>query len=130
MVVIDCLIGGLRLVFSLPAYAILSLTAFSTVLSFRRPQFPANMLCLSGTALFFGYVLIRIFKSPVEYLARADLFCVLAALIVYFLLAFFLTAPKHRLWLLLGLLVLALVNVGIGALQYLRREHFVIFSFI
>src|SRR5206468_10005493 len=63
-------------------------------------------------------------------LARADLFSVLGGLLVYLLLAFFLTAPKQRLWLVLGLLLIGLAHVGIGVLQYLRREHFQIFSFI
>jgi len=130
LAVIEVLQAGTRFVFSLPSYTILSLAGISTLLSFRRPQFPANMVCLLGSALFFGYLLFRILTSPVEYLARADFFSVLGGLVVYLLVAFFLTAPKQRLWLLLGLLVIGLVHVGIGVLQYIRREHFQIFSFI
>jgi len=130
LVVIEVLIGGTRLLFSLPSYGIISLAAVSTLFSFRRPQFPAGIFCLGGTAVFIGYILVRSLVSPVEYLARPDLFSALGTLAVYLLVALYLIAPKHRLRLLLGLLVIGLVQVGIGALQYLRREHFQILSFI
>ena len=72
LVLIECLIGGLRMAFALPSYGILSLAAVSTLLSFRKPQFPANIICLGASLLFFGYLLGRILKSPVEYLARPE----------------------------------------------------------
>src|SRR5438093_1193574 len=76
-VIIEVLIGGTRLVFSLPSYGIISLVAVSTLFSFRRPQFPAGIFCLAGTAIFLGYILVRSLVSPVEYLARPDVFSAL-----------------------------------------------------
>src|SRR5262245_5693184 len=119
--VIEFLIGGTRLLFSLPSYGLLSLAAISTLLSFRRRHFPPDMLCLSATGLFAGYIIGRIVTSPVEYLARPDYYSLLGALLVYCLMAFQLTIPKHRLWLVLGLLLLSLTNIVIGLIQYLRR---------
>ena len=130
LVVIEFLGGGSSLLFSLPSYGILSLLGLLSVSSFRRPQVPANLYCLLGTAVFFGYILARILTSEVEYLTRHDLFSVLAALIVYLVMALYLTSPKQRLWLLLGLLMLGLLNIGLGTVQYFRREHFALFRFV
>jgi O-antigen ligase len=101
-----------------------------TLASFWRPKLPANLGCVLASAVFFGYILARTLTSPVEYLGRHDLFSVLAALIVYFLVAFYLTTPKHRFWLILGLLGLGLINMGLGAIQYFRGEQFAVFSFL
>ena len=129
LALIEFLAGGASLLFSLPSYGLLCLLALLSLISFRHRQVPANLFCLGAGALFFGYILTRILTSPVEYLTRHDLFEVLGALIVYLLMTAHLTSPKHRLWLLLGLLLLGLVNVGIGTLQYFRKEHLAILSF-
>ncbi len=129
-VVIEFLIGGTRLVFSLPSYALLSVAGILSALAFRQPQAPPNARCLLATGLFFGYVLARILFSPVAYLARPDLFMVLAALVIYFVVAFYLTARKFRLWLVAALLVLGLVHVVIGTFQIARGETFLVFSFL
>ena len=130
LVLIEFLIGGTRLLFSLPSYGLLSVAAVSTVFSFRRQQFPPSIVCLAASGLFVGYMLVRITTSPVEYLARYDFYTLLGALLVYLLVSFQLTIPKHRLWLVLGLLALALINISVGLIQYLRREHFPLVSFL
>ena len=110
------LIGGTRLLFSLPAYALLGLSAVATLLIVRRPRPAADRFCLPAAALFFGYILARAVVSPVEYVARPDIYSVLGGLLVYLLTACFVTAAKPRLTLLLALLALAMVHVLIGAL--------------
>jgi len=130
LIVIEFLAGGASLLFSLPSCAILSLAAALTLISFRRKDIPANLFCLLGSAVFFGYVLLRIRTSPVEYLTRHDLFSVLGALIAYMLVAFYLTTPKLRLWLVSGLLILGLINVALGAVQYFRHDPSGFLSFV
>ncbi len=130
LILIEFLAGGASLLFSLPSCAILSLAAVLTLASFRHKDLPANLFCLLGSAVFFGYVLLRIRTSPVEYLTRHDLFSVLGALIVYGLVAFYLTTPKLRMWLVLGLLVLSLINVALGAVQYFRHDPSGFLSFV
>ena len=127
---IEFLIGGTRLVFGLPPYAVLSLAALASVFSLRRLPVPANFRCLISTALFFGYVLIRIVFSPVEYLARFDLLAVLAALMVYFLVALHLTAPKYRWWLAGLLMTIGLVHVLVGTIDYFSGGRFSLLRFI
>jgi hypothetical protein len=48
-VVIELLIGGTRLLFSLPSCGILALISFLSLYSFRRSQVPANIYCLGAT---------------------------------------------------------------------------------
>lgn len=129
-VVIELLIGGTRLLFSLPSCGILALISFLSLYSFRRSQVPANIYCLGATFLLTGYVLVRIALSPVEYLAREDLYNLLGALMIYLFVALILTMPKYRFTFVMTLLVVGLVHVTIGAIQYLRGDLFPIFSFL
>jgi len=127
---IELLIGGTRLLFSLPSCGILALVSFLSLYSFRRVQVPANVYCLGSTVVFAGYVIIRIFLSPVEYVARGDLYILLGALMIYLFVALILTVPKYRFIFVMTLLVIALVHVTIGGIQYLRGERFPVLDFL
>ena len=130
LVVIELLIGGTRLLFSLPSYGILALTSLLSLYSFRRPQIPANLHCLTAAGIFLGYVILRCFFSPVEYLARVDLYMVFGALMVYLLFTLILTVPVYRFIFVMTLLVIGLIHVSIGGVQYLRGEKFTLFDFL
>lgn len=129
-VVIELLIGGTRLLFSLPSCGILALVSFLSLYSFRRSQVPANVHCLIVTGVFAIYVIGRIIFSPVEYLARGDLYILLGALMVYLFVALILTVPKYRFIFVMALLLIALIHVTIGGIQYLRGERFPVLNFI
>ncbi len=125
---IDCLIGGTRLLFSLPAYGVLSAAG---VLSLAfRPKTAANPACLLSTLLFSGYLLARAWFSPINYLARPDFFALLGALSVYLLTAFYIPGAKHRLLLIGGLLLLAALELFPGLLQFARGNEFMLFGFL
>jgi len=127
---IQILIGGTRLIFSLPAYALLATAGLLLVFSSRTPRPRPDELCLLSAALFFGYILVRALFSPVAYIARPDLYSVLAGLLVYFFIACFCTSAKARSWLLLFLLMLALVHVAIGAIQFRDGNNFMLIPFL
>lgn len=129
-VVIELLIGGTRLLFSLPSCGILALVAFLSLYSYRREQIPANFYCLIATSVFALYTIGRIIFSPVEYLARGDLYILLGALMVYLFVALILTMPKYRFVFVMTLLMIGLVHVTIGGIQYLRGERFPVFDFL
>jgi O-antigen ligase len=129
-VLIELLIGGTRLLFSLPSCGILALVSFLSLYSFRRSQVAANRYCLLATGVFAAYIIARIFFSPVEYLARSDLYILLGALMIYLLVALILTMPKYRFIFVMTLLVIALIHVTIGGIQYLRGERFPVFEFL
>jgi O-antigen ligase len=123
-------IGGTRLAYDLPLYALLGLGGLCTVFSLRETKPSAGRICLFSAALFFGYVLVRAWYSPVPYLARADIFSVLGGLTVYLAVALIFTSARWRLSILLGLLVVALVQVGIGAIQFRNGNNFMLIRFL
>ena len=123
-------IGGTRLVFSLPLYGLLGVASLLGFYSLRRVSPAPGRVCLWATALFFGYVLLRAWFSPVPYLARTDIFSILAGLVVYLGVACFFTAAPWRMAILLFLLVVALVQVGIGAIQFRQGDNFMLISFL
>ncbi|MCE9608674.1 MAG: O-antigen ligase family protein [Chthoniobacter sp.] len=129
LVVIHCLIGGGRAVFSLPAFALLGLAG---VLAFRRSGSAgsAGPLCLAGTGVLFSYLLGRAALSPVPYLSRADIFLMLGCLVIYLLTAFVFTTARPRLLVAGTLLALALVHAGVAAVQAYGGEDYMLFGFI
>lgn len=128
--VIELMIGGTRLLFSLPAYGVLALAAVVSLADLRRPKVPPGGWCLAATALFCGYILARALTSPVAYIAWDDEFAVLGCLIVYLLTACYYTDPRRRLWLLGVLLLLAAGHLAVGARQFAGGDNFMLLWFI
>lgn len=104
--------------------------AVLTLLSIRRGKPKADQLCLATTALFFGYILARGFLSPVEYVARNDIYSVLGGLLVYLFVACVLTGQRARMFVLLGLLLVGMLHVVIGAIQFTQGNNFMPISFL
>lgn len=127
---VQVLIGGTRLVFSLPAYGVLAAMSILALVLIGRARPQPNQLCLISTGIFVAYVLVRACTSPVDYLARPDIYSALACLLVYLFVACILTGAKHRSWFLFFLLVLAMVHVAIGALQFRDGTNFMPISFL
>ena len=127
---IQTLIGGTRLIFSLPAYAILASVGLLTIFVFRQPKPRPAQICLVSSAIFFGYILARAFFSPVAYTARPDVYAVLGGLIVYLFVACIGTSAKLRATVVIVLLALALVHVLIGAIQFRDGNNFMLIPFL
>ncbi|MFL6538257.1 MAG: O-antigen ligase family protein, partial [Chthoniobacterales bacterium] len=123
-VTIQVLIGGTRMVFSLPAYLIAGVAGIVAMISLRRPKPSPCRVCLLVTTLAFAYLLGRALLSPTPYIARSDIYCALAALVVYFAFALVLTNPLARMVFVLGLLLFAIVHVLIGAVQFRDGNNF------
>ena len=119
-------IGGTRLAFSLPTYALLGLGGLLAIFSWRRAKPSPGRICLWSSALFFGYILVRAWFSPVPYLARVDIFSVLGGLVVYLAVALIITSARWRMAMLLALILVALMQVGIGALQFRNGNNFML----
>ncbi len=126
---IQVLIGGTRLVYSLPIYALVGLAGIFAVFAARSKPAPER-ICLWATAFFFGYIIARAWFSPVPYLARSDIFSVLSGLVIYLSVAFIFTSAPWRMGILLFLLLLALVQVGIGAIQFRSGDNFMLIPFL
>ena len=127
---IQILIGGTRLIYSLPAYAILAIVGLLTLFIFREPRPRPAQLCLLSSAIFFGYILVRAFFSPVVYTARPDVYAVIGGLLVYWFVACYCTSAKLRASVLIGLLVFAVVHVLVGAIQFRDGNNFMLIPFL
>ena len=127
---IQALIGGTRLLFSLPACGILAIAGLLASVLTRSNKPAPDQWCLWTTLLFMTYVLGRAFFSPVPYLARFDIYPVLAGLLVYFLVSFVLTDSRMRLFILAALLAAAIAQVIVGAIQFRHGDNFMPFAFL
>jgi O-antigen ligase len=130
IVLIELLIGGTRLVFALPAYAILVVAAILSLPVLGRKPARANIPCLVVSAIFFGYILYRAANSPWDYLWWTDFYQVIACLMVYLLTTTVLTDTKSRIWLVLTLLGLAVVELGFGLRQFAHADNWMPFGFL
>lgn len=130
LVLIQFLVGGSRLVFSLPAYALLALMGVLALFSLRAAKPNPDKLCLASAAIFFGYIIVRAYLSPVDYMARQDLYSVLGGLLVYFSVASVLTGAKQRMIVLMILIVAATAHVVVGAIQFTEGNNYMPFSFL
>jgi O-antigen ligase len=130
LALIQILIGGMRLLFSLPAYILLAVAACVSIGLVRRTRLPPDRLCLWSTAIFFTYILIRALLSPVPYLARPDIYSVLGGLIIYFLVVWVVIETRVRMLVLAFLLVVAVVHVAIGAVQFRNGDNFMLIPFL
>ena len=115
---IQAFVGGTRLLFCLPSFALLAIAAILTLPSLRRIKPEPDDLCLWSSAAFFGYVLARALSSPAPYLARSDMYPVLGGLLLYLLVACVFTSARTRMLLLLFLVMLAVGQTFVGAIQF------------
>jgi O-antigen ligase len=124
--VAQALIGGAKMLYSIPAYALVALAALLALIpALRKPSKP-RVGCVAATLCFIGYILWRGWNSPVEYLARTDLMIALGALAVYLLTAYFFVEAKARL-LLCGLLFApAFAHVLSGLVQFKEGTNFML----
>ncbi len=118
-------IGGTRLIFSLPIYGLLGLAGVLEIFSLRRAE------ARSGRQLYFSDTFWRAPGSRrVPYLARTDIFSVLSGLVIYLSVACIFTSAPWRMAILLFLLAVALVQVGIGAVQSRHGDNFMLIPFL
>ena len=121
---LGCLGGGTKLVYSLPAYGLVALAALFSPLHQRRGRSQPGKLCVVSSVIFFGYLLIRAHFSPVQYLARADVFLVLGSLTIYGLTASVLTGRGARLAVCGSLLLFGIAHLAVGAIQFSKGNGF------
>ncbi|HST29501.1 MAG TPA: O-antigen ligase [Chthoniobacterales bacterium] len=128
--VIQALIGGTRLVFSLPAYGLMAIAAGLSVISIKQRRPPPAQICLLSATAFIGYVALRGFLSSDDYLARADIYLALSCLLVYLFVANVFTGSKQRVWFLFFLLALGVIQVCIAAIQFRDGTNFMLIPFL
>ena len=131
LVATQVLAGGRHLALCLPGYGLLALAALlGWWPALRNPVARADANCLAAAALFLAYVAGRALFSPEEYLAREDLYMALGAAMMYLLVALSLTSREARGLFVGGLIVLAIANCIIGAVQFAQDQNFMVFDFL
>lgn len=129
LALLQALIGGRVQLFSFPGYCLIGAAALFAVATVSRANTRADLFCLGGTAVFFGYLLLRALFSP-AYFARPDLFSVVGALAVYGLTVAVFTSSAARSVILASLLSFALVHVLVGMIQFSRGDNFMLIAFL
>ena len=127
-VVIQCLVGGTILLFSLPAYGLIASAAILSLASVRAPRIAPSGWCLLSTLLLGAWILIRSRHSPVEYLALPDFYMMIGCLMVYLLTIYHLTSQRDRAILLGVLWAVAALAVWCGLVQFVKDPHFMLFG--
>lgn len=120
---------GEGLLVSLAAYGLIGIAALLSFILLRSDS-RADRFCLCSTAIFCGYVILRALTSPVTYVARADLYFCLAALVLYGIAATMFTNSSARMSVIVSLLVLAMVHVWIGFIQFGSGENFKLMAWL
>jgi len=124
-VLMQILLGGAGLVYRFPGDLLLGVAGVALVFV-RRERFHCSAWSGISALLLAGFVIGRTFWSPVEYLARWDLFLALGALLAYFMTSRYFVRSHERLVVVGVLGALALVHVGIGAIQFKQDDNFML----
>ena len=131
LVLIQVLIGGAGLVYALPSLLLLGVTGL--VLVGVSPEKSSNgMTFWSGIAALglAGFVMGRSYFSPVDYLARWDLFLALGCLVAYLMTSYYFVRAGDRLVLIGVLGTLVLAHVLIGAIQFKQMDNFMLIPWL
>lgn len=130
LISIQCLLGGTRMLYSFPSYALIGAAAALSAVSLRRPVATPSLGAVFAAVFLAIYVMVRAFLSPVAYLWWPDLAMAAACLCLYLLSALYITEPRHRLWIVGVLLAIAALEVGVGVVQFGREPQFMLFGFL
>ena len=125
---IECLIGGTRLLFSLPFYGLVAIAAILSLASVRSKRPPPDALCIGSTLLLGAWILFRSWHSPIQYLALPDFFMMIACLMTYLLTAFYLTGMREQTIMIVVLWGIAAAEVWVGIVQFLKDRNFMLFG--
>ena len=115
---------GSRLIYILPSSVLLGLSGVLTLFSFWKAPARMDRACLLSAILLALYLFARMALSPSAWLAGLDFFSILAALLVYFVTALFVTGYGVRCVVVCGLVTLALGHVAVGMYQFVKDANF------
>jgi len=120
--VLEVFIGGARVLYAVPGVCLVALAGLLSFVPRLKLNPRTDVFALVSAFLFAGYILTRNRMSEVDYIARLQFFIMAGCLLIYLLFTLFLTRSEDRMWLLYGLMALALVQVGIGAFQFAENN--------
>jgi O-antigen ligase len=119
---------GTRLIYGLPSFLLLGVLGVISVASFWRERPRVDPTCVYAVLVFSAYLLVRIFLSPVQVLARAEAFILAGVLVVYFVTSIHITESRYRVAIIAALLAMAMAQFVAGVIQFARDPGFMPFS--
>ena len=123
--------GGNYSSLSIPCYAVVALAGLLGWMGRRKAiNSLASLPCLWVSLTFFGYVLLRALYSAQPYIARADIYMLLSALVIYLTFTLFLTSSRLKLQFVAVILALATANCVVGGIQFFKGHNFMPFGFL
>jgi O-antigen ligase len=123
-------LGGTRPAYAYPGYFLVGIAGLLSGLGIGFKRVVPGWGILLCSTLFFGYLLVRSLFSPLQFLATANLFLIVAALTTYFLSAALVTGVRTRLVLIGGFLLLEIGHLWVGLIQYISGNDFLLFGFV
>ena len=121
--VLEVFLGGARVLYAIPGVCLVGLAGLFTLFPHAAPRPRVDAPALFSALLFTGYILVRNRMSEVDYIARLQFFIAAGCLITYLLFSLVLTRTNDRKWLIYALIALALVQVGVGAVQFAKNNQ-------
>lgn len=115
---------GTRLIYTLPGHIVLGLSGVLALFSIRKAPARVDRACLLTAVVLAIYLFARIAFSPSSWLAQFDFYGLIGALLIYFVTALLIRGGGARLAIVCGLLVLAVVQVVIGLIQFAKDSNF------
>ncbi len=111
--------AGMRPALAFPCYMVLGVAGLLSVpLAWNRAFAPPRWDCLAWAGAFVGWALFRQVTSDEPWMAGAFLRLTLGCWVIYLIVASALVIPASRIWLLVILMGVGIVQAGIGAAQF------------
>jgi len=119
--VLEVFVGGARLLYAIPGVSLIALAGLLTAVPGLKVSPKVSIAALGSAFLFSAYILVRNRMSEVDYIGRLQFFIMAGCLVAYLIFALILTRSGSRNGLLYALIVMAVVQVGVGVVQF--TEH-------
>ncbi len=113
-------IGGARLIYTIPGVSLVALAGVLAVFLVTKTDRRPSTFALASALAFSAYILTRNRLSEIDHLGRMQFYIMAGTLIMYLLTALFLTEPRQRKWFLYFLMLLAVIQVGVGFYQFAK----------
>ena len=123
-------LGGTRPAFAYPGYLLLGCAGLLSIVLIGAKRCAPSWALLLSTGLFFGYLLVRGYFSPLQFLATTNALLILAALITYTLGAVFLTGVRTRLLMIIGFVSLEAGHLWMGLTQFVSGNKWLLFDYL
>ena len=125
------LAGGTSNYLSIPAYGFAALSGLVCLFPLKGTNSKrAAPACIVSAILLAAVVILRSSTSPDAYIARQDLFLILAASIIYLVFSIVVPSSRQKTRLVVLFLLVAFAQFVVGGIQFFKGQNFMPFDFL